>query len=126
MHSNLKNIDTPVCPQKFVKQFTQKYKSWDDSVVTTKLQETWEINCLALNNAIHDKDRIMKYVVSAPTGSAKTANLITYCSMLPSNLTSLISTNLTDEADTMAKEINDEAGKEIACAYHSENEIKLD
>ncbi len=119
MQSNLKDIDTPVCPQKFVQQFTKKCESWKDFVVTTKLQETWRINCLALNNAINDEGEVIKYVVSAPTGSAKTQNLITYCTMLPDKITALISTNLTDEADGIVKEINKEAGKQIAYSHHS-------
>lgn len=121
MQSDLKDIDTPVCPIKFADKFTKKFERWKN-IVTSELQETWRINCLALNNAINDKDEVIKYVVSAPTGSAKTQNLITYCTMLPEEITALISTNLTDEADKIAKQINEESGKEIAYSHHSKKE----
>lgn len=77
----------------------------------TKIESVWGDNCRILNYAIADKQRnqVMKYIVAAPTGSAKTEGLISYCSMLPENITVLISTNLTREADKIAELINKEA-----------------
>jgi hypothetical protein len=62
--------------------------------------------------------------VPAPTGSAKTENLITYCSLLPEGVTALISTNLISEADKIASNINREAGDERAYAFHSDSSLK--
>lgn len=119
-------IDTPVSTKQFLKKFTKKVQAWDDFIITPALKETWKLNCLAMNNAVHRKAKVLKFVVSAPTGSAKTQNVITYCSMLPELVTALISTNLTSEADLLAKSINDEAQKEIACAFHAKNNINID
>ena len=123
--AGLIDIDAPVRTQEFVEKFTAKFQKWGN-MITPALQETWRLNCLTLNNAVHAKDKVMKYIVSAPTGSAKTENTITYCAMLPDDIKVLISTNLTDEADRLAEDINKEASGTIACAYHSKNAITIE
>ncbi len=84
-----------------------------------------EQNCLALNNVIAYKDEARKTLYQQFTGSAKTENTITYCAMLPKT-TVLISTNLTDEADRLADDINNEANDNRACSYHSKKRLKID
>ena len=124
----------PIDSDDFLINFKRKYSRWNDFKVlrtktlagtrSSKLETTWKMNCKTLNFAIGDnaRGRVMKYVIAAPTGSAKTENLITYCSMLPKDITALISTNLTDEADKIAKKINDEARDSRAVSYHSKKE----
>ncbi|WP_415405746.1 DEAD/DEAH box helicase family protein [Sulfurovum sp. CS9] len=121
----------PIAFDDFLFNFKMKYSQWTDFKVirtktlagprSSKLETTWKMNCKTLNFAIGDnaRGRVMKYVIAAPTGSAKTENLITYCSMLPKDITALISTNLTDEADKIAEKINDEARDSRAVSYHS-------
>lgn len=123
--NTLKELDIPISPTEFVEKFTKKFQKW--GIVTSALQKTWRTNCLALNNAIHSKDDVLKYIVSAPTGSGKTENVVTYCTMLPKECTVLLSTNLTTEADKLANKINDESSSEdnIACAYHSKTDITI-
>ncbi len=121
----LKELNTPVSTTEFVDRFTKKFQQWGK--VTPALQETWRTNCLALNNTQHSKDDVIKYIVSAPTGSGKTENVITYCTMLPKEYTVLLSTNLTTEADNLANKINTESPSEDnrACAYHSKTDITI-
>ncbi len=124
----------PIHFDDFLFKFKMKYSRWNDFKVlrtetlagprSSKLEVTWKMNCKTLNFAIGDNERgrVMKYVIAAPTGSAKTENLITYCSMLPKDITVLISTNLTDEADKIAQKINKEARDSRAYSYHSKKE----
>ncbi|MCI4436285.1 MAG: DEAD/DEAH box helicase family protein [Ignisphaera sp.] len=121
---NLLELNTPVDAMDFIETFTKKFHSWGN-IVTPALQETWKLNCLALNNAAQARDKVIKYIVSAPTGSAKTENTITYCAMLPSEVKVLISTNLTDEADRLASHINQEAKDQRAVSFHSKKKITL-
>lgn len=100
-------------------QFEKKFKKW--GIVTVGLKETWEQNCLVMNNVIDKKDKALRYIVSAPTGSAKTENVITYCSMLPSRVKVVICTNLVTEVDRLASDINQESGNTRACAFHTKN-----
>jgi len=119
--SILFNGKEPIESNEFLERLKAKVSSWDDFAVPLRgdhgrlspLEAIWNVNCKALNNAINDnkKNIVMKYVISAPTGSAKTESLITYCSMLPDKYTVLIATNLTDEADKIAHQINQEANK---------------
>lgn len=121
------NGSKPINIAEFLAQLKSKVKRWGDFVVPFRgeynrlspLEATWNMNCRALNNAIDDnrKGVIKKYVISAPTGSAKTESLITYCSMLPEQYTVLISTNLTEEADNIANKINKEA-------WHAYDELR--
>ncbi len=122
----LTEINTPVPTDVFVEEFNKKFQKW--GIVTPALQETWRINCLALNNATHATGDAVKYIVSAPTGSGKTENVITYCAMLPKEYTVLLSTNLTTEADKLASKINDESDEkeDIACTYHSKTDLTID
>jgi hypothetical protein len=120
----LKDIRTPVDPDVFVKEFSKKFQKWGHAI-TNGLKETWKQNCLAMNNGIAFKNDVKKFVVSAPTGSAKTENVITYCSMLPKDIKVVISTNLTAEADRLASDINKEASDNRACAYHSKNKVTI-
>jgi len=109
----------PVDSTEFLKRMKSKCAEWEEFVVPLRgewdrlspLEATWNMNCKALNNAINDNKQnvVMKYVVSAPTGSAKTESFITYCSILPDGYTAIIATNLTDEADKIADKINMEA-----------------
>jgi len=134
--SILFNGGSPVDTSEFLTRLKAKVSEWGDFAVPLRgdydrlspLEATWNMNCRALNNAINNKETVMKYVISAPTGSAKTESLITYCSMLPQSFTALISTNLTDEADNIAQKINDEAQHIRAHSYHSkkEDDEKLD
>lgn len=61
-----------------------------------------------------------------PTGSGKTTGTILYCSMLSTELPPedhpgvLIITRLKSEADGIAEGINEKAGGEAACSYHSD------
>lgn len=122
---SLENIKSPIDPDLFVATFEVKFTAWKN-IVTDKLKETWKQNCLVFNNVIAKKDEAIKYVVSAPTGSAKTENTITYCSMLPSNIKVLISTNLTSEADRLANDINNESNDNRAIAFHSKNDYTVE
>ena len=116
----LSQINIPVDPKAFLTRFEQKFTKWGN-IVTQPLQDTWFQNALVFNNVIANTSNNIKYIVSAPTGSAKTENTITYCAMLPREITVLISTNLTAEADRLAEDINREANEERAIAYHSKN-----
>ncbi|HEY9128335.1 MAG TPA: hypothetical protein VIN02_00705 [Sulfurovum sp.] len=118
----LSTPQNPVKADNFIEKFKSKYNKWN-AVTTPELETTWKLNCQILNHAINHPEKNIKYIVSAPTGSAKTENLITYCSMLPKSVTALISTNLIDEAENIAKKINAEAGETVACAFHSSNKI---
>ena len=125
------NGKNPVDSSEFLKRMKSKCAEWEEFVVPLRgewdrlspLEATWNMNCKALNNAINDNKQnvVIKYVVSAPTGSAKTESFITYCSMLPDGYTALIATNLTDEADNIAKKINKEAGKIYTEMYDMAN-----
>jgi len=118
----------PINTSEFLQQMNLKCDGWDDFNIPPRrhydrlspLEATWNMNCRALNYAINDnkKDVVKKYVVSAPTGSAKTESLITYCSMLPESYTVLIATNLTHEADNIAHKINEEAGIKLNESQH--------
>ena len=123
--SSLEIINTPINPDNFVNKFSLKFEAWGN-VVTTKLKKTWKQNCLVFNNIITNKENAIKYVVSAPTGSAKTENTITYCSMLPREIKVLISTNLTDEADRLANDINKESNDTRAISFHSKNKCTIE
>ena len=109
----------PILPADFVNRSALKHSSWEGIDSTPKLEETWTFNCLTLNFAINYPDEIRKYVISAPTGTGKTENLISYCAMLPDNIKVLISTALIDEADKIASHINFEANRKKAVSYHS-------
>lgn len=124
VHS-LKIINSPIDSDLFVSEFEKKFKAWGN-VVTIKLKRTWKQNCLVFNNVIANKEDSTKYVVSAPTGSAKTENTITYCAMLPKEIKVLISTNLTNEADRLANDINKESNDNRAIAFHSKNELTIE
>lgn len=119
-----KKIFSPVNPRTFVNKFKLKYQAWGN-IVTDELRRTWHQNCLVLNNCVLAKDSKIKYVVSAPTGTAKTENIITYCSLLPSEIRVLISTNLTSEADRLATDIDCEAKEIKAISYHSKNNVNI-
>lgn len=121
---SLQNLTTPVDPDEFVERFSKKFQNWGNAI-TEELKETWRQNCLVFNNVIEHKEDATKYIVSAPTGSAKTENTITYCAILPKKVKVLIHTNLIDEVDRIAADINEEAGYEKACAFHSKNELTL-
>lgn len=101
-------IKIPIDPERFVQVFSEKFQNWGNTI-TDELKETWKQNCLAMNNAIAFKDDGLKFVVSAPTGSAKTENTITYCAMLPSEVKVLIVSNLSAEGIRLADDINREA-----------------
>ena len=113
----------PVDIDWFLSAMKDKCSQWGDFVVplrgkygkTDSLETTWKMNCKTLNLAIQDnkENKVMKYVISAPTGSAKTESLITYCSILEEEYTVLIATNLIDEADNIVNKIN----KEVHEAY---------
>ena len=109
----------------FIVKATVKYLK-RGSIVTPELETTWKLNCQILNHAINHPATLMKYVVPAPTGVGKTENLLTYCSMLPVDITVLISTNLIDEANNLVNKINLEAQQPIAMAYHSKNKMSHD
>jgi len=120
---DLMSIELPIGPDEFLKRYIKKHTD-RELIVTDKLIDTWAQNCIVFNNVINRKDEATKFVVSAPTGSAKTENLITYCSMLPSDVKVLISTNLTAEADRLAQAINKESGEENrAVSYHSKKSL---
>lgn len=119
----LQNIKKPIDPDDFVKQFESKFQKWGNTI-TKEIKDTWRQNCLTFNNVIANKDKGIKYIVSAPTGSAKTENMITYCAMLPDNIKVLISTNLTSEEDRIAQDINNECGTNKAVSYHSKKNIE--
>lgn len=123
MSDVLQQLCTPIDPKSFITQFEKKFTNWGK--ITKELKETWEQNCLVLNNVIAQKDTALKYIVSAPTGSAKTENTITYCAMLPKSIKVLISTNLIDETDRLVNDINKEANETRACSFHSKNDITL-
>ena len=116
--NTIEDLNTPIDSDNFVKQFEKKFQKWGNTI-TNELKETWKQNCLVFNNVIANKDKARKYIVSAPTGSAKTENMITYCAMLPSEYKVLISTNLTSEADRIAQDINNECNANKAISYHS-------
>jgi len=109
----------PVDVTKFKFRFKEKYRKWG-ACISKKLKENWGFNCAMLNYAINHPKKIIKYVVPAPTGSAKTENLITYCSMLPEDIQVLICTGLIDEANNIVSKINEEANKYIAFPHHSQ------
>lgn len=111
----------PIVVSDFVAYSSKKYSSWEGIKSTPKLEETWKWNCLTLNYAITKPNDIIKYVISAPTGTGKTENIISYCAMLPNDINVLISTSLIDEADKIASHINFEANRKKAVAYHSES-----
>lgn len=127
--------NTPIKTSEFLERMNNKCGNWEDFNIPLRgnydrlspLEATWNMNCRALNYAINDNKKgvVKKYVVSAPTGSAKTESLITYCSMLPDGYTALIATNLTDEADNIARKINEEAISE-AKDIHEKAGIKFD
>jgi hypothetical protein len=119
--------EKPVDIDTFNKKFLNKYTGWGNTP-TLKLTTTWSMTCCTLNYIINkpSSDPAMKYIISAPTGSAKTETMITYCSLLPQNITVLISTNLIDEAEKIAKSINRESNDSRAYAYHSKAEAKID
>ena len=121
----MKVISAPIELDFFVNQFSKKFINWGN-IITEELKETWKQNCLVFNNVIANKDNAIKYVVSAPTGSAKTENTITYCSMLPKKIKVLISTNLTDEADRLANDINKESNDTRAISFHSKNKCTIE
>lgn len=121
----LAHFNHPINSKDFVSKFKRKFQRWGNHI-TKELEQTWEQNCFVFNEVIHKKDDALKYVVSAPTGSAKTENMITYCAMLPTDCTVLISTNLIDEANRIAEAINTEASDDRACPFHSKNRIRLD
>jgi hypothetical protein len=110
----------------FIKKFSTKWTDEFGNVLSAALIETWMQNVKVLNNAVQDNQDgySKKYVISAVTGSAKTENIITYSSMLPSNIKVLICTNLKDETDRLAKDINIESGYIKAVSFHSGNKIK--
>ncbi len=123
-HKTLPIITKPVNPDIFCEKFSKKWLGYKN-VVTPPLKETWMLNCIAMNNAIVSDSNI-KYIVPAVTGSGKTEGIITYCTLLPEQITVIISTNLTAEADRIAESINTEANKTIAVASHSKSKLSID
>lgn len=109
----------------FISKFSDKWTDRFNNVLSKALIETWSSNAKTLNQVIEDniKGITKKYIVSAVTGAAKTENIITYSSMLKPTIKVLICTNLTDEADRIAKDINAEAMENIATSYHSNQKL---
>ncbi len=105
----VEEVKMPIDPDSFVQVFSKKFQNRENTITTEELKETWKQNCLAMNNAIAFKDDGKKFVISAPTGSGKTENTITYCAMLPSEVKVLIVSNLSDEGIRLAQDINQEA-----------------
>lgn len=104
-------------------EFVESFKvKWDGfgNVSSPELEQTWKNNSLAMNKCIEDNQqgKINKYVVSAVTGSAKTENIISFTAQLD-EIGVLIVTNLREEADRLAHDINVEAGKDKAVSFHS-------
>ena len=124
VHKDLPVVLEPVDPNMYYEKFSLKWLKYGN-VVTPHLQETWKLNCIAMNNACSSESHI-KYVVPAATGSGKTEGIITYCTLLPTEIRVLITTNLTAEADRIASAINEEAGIDIAVASHSKTEIPME
>lgn len=120
----IQNIINPINPKEFVVKFSKKFQKWGNTI-TSELKDTWKQNCLVFNNVIANKDKAIKYVIAAPTGSAKTENTITYCAMLPQSVKVLICTNLIDEVDRLATEINKESKDNRAYAFHSGNKSTI-
>lgn len=120
-HKSLPVVLEPINPNTYYEKFSLKWLEYGN-VVTPQLQETWKLNCIAMNNACTNKSNI-KYVVPAATGSGKTEGIITYCALLPRTIKVLISTNLTAEADRIALAINKESSSNIAVAFYSKNKI---
>jgi len=126
-----KSIDSviePVTVKKFTELFSKKWLSFGN-IITPQLLKTWELNCVTMNQvAISNKHKvkIVKYIVSAVTGSGKTECQITYCSLLPKHIKVLISTNLTDEADRIGQAINNESGDKRASAFHTKNSTTIE
>ncbi len=122
-HKSLPIVTKPVNPDLYYEKFSKKWLRYGN-VVTPHLQETWKLNCMAMNNAITSTNNI-KYVVPAVTGSGKTEGIITYCSLVPKHITIIISTNLIIEADRIAEAVNIEANETIAVASHSKTNISI-
>jgi len=112
---------------RFIDTFVNKWENNFNNVSSDALKQTWRYNFQAMCKVIEDNknNRSIKYVVSAVTGSAKTESIKTFCTLLD-DTKALISTNLTSEADKIASDINEEAGNDIAIAFHSKTNIKID
>ena len=105
----------------FVEKMLTKWQSLglheNDSLLSA-----WRAFYKTLNYHISHDVKDVWSVFPMPTGSGKTEGLKTYCSILGESLPKqgvLIVTRFTDEANKIAKEINDEAKKPISIANHS-------
>ncbi len=112
-------------------------RHWTDrlgNVSSDVLKEVWRQLCEAFNANIssHDDPKASRKwtVLQPPTGSGKTQGLIVYCSMLselpPENHPGvLIVTRFKADADSIAEQINEMSGMEVAASHHSDTEETL-
>jgi hypothetical protein len=121
-------------PEVFVQQMEHRWTQALGNVASEPLRQTWRQLAEAFNHNISshfNPDLSDKWWVLQPsTGTGKTQGAIVYCSMLAElpdwlNPGAVIVTRLIEDADAIATQINELAGREIAIAHHSKSNSRL-
>jgi hypothetical protein len=94
------------------------------------LRKAWSQKCETLNEALRQGARWAKdgepskwVVVTMETGTGKTEGLIVYCSLLSPEVGVLVVAELIDEANRIARAINEMTGEDRAVALHSKSKL---
>ncbi len=99
------------------------------NTLTPALLSTWAQIVDTFNRKLQEVGRSSSrdwHVLSAGTGTGKTESTIVYASLLPNAVPAvgmLIVTRMKAAADDLARDINAEAGREVAVARHSDAKV---
>lgn len=120
----------------FVNEMERHWTERLGNVSSAALRQVWQQLATAFNDHIADhenpKRRTRWTVLQPPTGSGKSQGTAVYCGLLSRMLPEaehpgvLIVTRLIADADLVAHEVNTQAGREVAAAFHSGSERKLE
>jgi predicted Rdx family selenoprotein len=124
-----------ISPIHFVEAMARHWTERLANVSSEALRKVWHQLAATFGKNIysHDNpDQARQWtVLQPPTGSGKSQGTVVYCSMLsryPDEMHPgvLIVTRLKADADSMARQINDLSGKDVAVAYHSDSKRLID
>mgnify|MGYP006289296753 CR=1 FL=1 len=120
-------------PDVFVDHMREHWTGTLENVSSSALEEAWGRLAQAFEDNITSHNNQYKktkwIVVQPPTGSGKTQGTILYSALLAQveeHPGVLIVTRLIAEADSIAEQVNQLAGKEVAVAHHSESKTSFE